>query len=175
MKRWAWVLLGLALLALSACGRYRDKPLCDLYFAAGDVGSFEVRDDGLAIDSATGLTWYRCNAGERYRDGQCVGSAQLSTRADALAYVADVNRASGRTWRLPTRDEFQSILSQACVNPAVNRQVFPGIVSDSYWNADDSRHGDYMGCTTNTFSGYSFCREMASNQRPFMLVSGGKP
>lgn len=168
-------LLGvLVLVLLSACGRYQDTPLCDEYFASGDMGSFDVSADGLALDRATGLTWYRCNVGERFRDGQCVGQPQLSTRDDALAYVADINRASGRTWRLPTRDEFQTILTSACINPALNRQVFPSATSDSYWNAEDSRHGDYMGCTTNTYNGYAFCREMASNRRPFMMVSSGK-
>lgn len=169
-----WSLLLVLSLALAGCGRYRDKPLCDDYYASGDLGSFTLNEGGLASDSATGLTWYRCNAGERFRGGQCVGLAVMASREDALSYVADFNLHSDRHWRLPSQDEMQSILTSECVNPAVNRQVFPSVVSDSYWNADDSRHGDYMGCTTNTYSAYSFCREMVSNQRPFLLVTGGK-
>lgn len=168
---WLGVLL-VGLMQLSACGRYRDKPLCDDFFVAGDTQSFALDAQGLAVDAATGLSWYRCNAGERFRDGQCVGLAVLATREDALSYVQDFNRQSDRTWRLPSQQEMQTILNQACVNPAVNRQVFPSVVSDSYWNSDRSRHGDYMGCTTNTYSAYTFCREMATNQRPFMLVTG---
>ena len=169
------ILLGLLLMGaslLSGCGRYRDQPLCDDFFAAGDVGSFALKDGGLAVDAESGLTWYRCNAGERFRDGQCVGLAVLATREDAQHYVEDFNRHSDRVWRLPTQAEMQTILSRSCVNPAINRQVFPSVVAVSYWNSDASRHGDYMGCTTNTYSAYTFCREMSTNQRPFLLVSG---
>lgn len=170
---WAVACLLMGLTLLSSCGRYRDEPLCDEHFAEGDFSGFQLRDGGLATDPETGLTWYRCNAGERFRDDQCVGLAVLLTRDDAVAYVDDFNRSSQRRWRLPTRDEFSSLMAEDCVNPAINRRVFPSVVSDSYWNADESRHNDYMGCTTNTYSGYSFCREMLSNQRPFLLVTGG--
>lgn len=158
-------------LVLVGCGRYRDKPLCDDFFAAGDLGRFTVADDGLAHDAQNKLVWYRCNAGERFRDGQCVGLAVLLSRADAQAYLDDLNRSSQRLWRLPTRQEFKTLLAESCVAPALNRQVFPSVVSDSYWNGDASRHSDFFGCTTNTYSGYSFCRETVSNQRPFLFVA----
>ena len=163
------VVLGFAVMA-GGCGRYRDKPACDTYFAPGDVGQFELRGDGLAVDPDSGLTWYRCNAGERFRDGACTGEALLLSKADADAYVKDFSQSSGRQWRLPTQQEMRTLKMDACENPALNTNVFPSAASDSYWNQGTSSHGSYMACTTNTYSGYSFCRELATNQRPFMLI-----
>jgi len=164
-----WMALGLSVL-VTGCGRYRDKPSCETFFASEGTAGYALRDRGLVVDPESGLTWYRCNAGERFQNGACAGQPVLLSKADALAYVDDFSRASGRQWRLPSQSEMQTLMTDRCENPALNTQVFPSVISDSYWNRDESRHGDYMGCTTNTFNGYSFCRELATNQRPLMLI-----
>ncbi len=155
---------------LSACERYAEQARCGDYFAAGDWGHWQVDGQGLAIDTKTGLRWFRCNAGERFQDGQCLGDAQLMSKTDAVAYVADFAAASGKAWRLPTLKEMASLKETACTNPAINTQVFPSAKVEQYWASDRSRHGPQLACAYYSFSGNSYCRESVLNQRPFWLV-----
>lgn len=155
---------------MAACGRYRDKPACADAVAAGDWGAFQVRDGGLAIDRESGLTWYRCQAGEQFRGNQCQGDAQLLGLKEARAFVAEVSQASGKQWRLPTVDEMKTLRLDQCENPSVNPNVFPSVYSDSYWNDGGGSHGELLGCSTNTFNGNSFCREYVEHKRPFLMV-----
>jgi hypothetical protein len=155
---------------LTACDRYVEQTRCADHFVSGDMGRWQVDSQGLAMDPKTGLRWFRCNAGERFQDGQCTGDAHLMSKADALAYVTDFAGSSGKAWRLPTLKEMGDLKETACTNPAINTQVFPSTKVEQYWASDRSRHGDQLACAYYTFSGSSYCRESTVNQRPFWLV-----
>jgi hypothetical protein len=171
IKRWVGGVAVLTVLGLLAsCERYAEAPLCAEHFSTGDVGRWQLDAQGLAQDPQTGLRWFRCNAGERFADGQCLGEAHMMTKTDALAYVADFAESSGKQWRLPTLKEMGSLRETACTNPAVNTQVFPSAKVEQYWAADRSRHGQQLACAYYSFSGNSYCRESVLNQRPFWLV-----
>lgn len=159
---------GLAL--LSGCDRYAEKGFCADHFAQGDLGRWQVDTQGLVTDSKSGLRWFRCNAGERFQDGQCLGEANLMSKTDALAYVVDFAAASGKAWRLPSLKEMESLTETACVNPSVNTQAFPTAKVEQYWARDISRHGPQLACAYYSFSGNTYCREPALNPRPFWLV-----
>lgn len=165
--------LGMALaavLALTGCDRYIQRPQCGTHIQPGDLGNWTLGEAGTARQSGTKLVWYRCNAGERFAGGQCIGEAMMLTLDDAKAYVAEVAAASGKPWRLPTRSEMADLREEACINPAVNPQVFPSIMVDHYWAADRSPNGPRHGCSFYTFNGNSFCRESIRQKRPFWIV-----
>ena len=155
---------------LSACDRYAEQVRCGDHFVAGDLGRWQVDSQGMAADPKTGLRWFRCNAGERFQEGQCLGDAHLMSKTDALAYVADFAESSGKAWRLPTLKEMATLKETACTNPAVNTQVFPSAKVEQYWASDLSRHGTQLACAYYSYSGNSYCRESVLNQRPFWLV-----
>jgi hypothetical protein len=155
---------------LTACDRYVEQTRCADHFVSGDMGRWQVDSQGLAMDPKTALRWFRCNAGERFQDGQCTGDAHLMSKADALAYVTDFAESSGKAWRLPTLKEMGDLKETVCANPAINTQVFPSTKVEQYWASDRSRHGDQLACAYYTFSGSSYCRESIVNQRPFWLV-----
>ena len=158
-----------ALLALAGCERYFQRPQCGTLIQPGDLGSWQLGDAGTAQRKASGLIWYRCNAGERFVGGQCLGEALTLSLDDAKAYVAEVAAASGKPWRIPTRSEMSDLREDACINPAVNPQVFPSIMVDHYW-ASDRSPSHSLGCSFYTFNGHSFCREASRQQRPFWMV-----
>ena len=160
----------LSVFLLSACERYTEPVRCGDHFSAGDLGRWEVDAQGLATDPKTGLRWFRCNAGERFQDGQCTGDAHLMSKIDAMAYVSDFAESSGKAWRLPTLKEMGTLKETACTNPAINTQVFPSAKVEQYWASDLSRHGSQLACAYYSFSGNSYCRESVLNQRPFWLV-----
>ncbi len=169
-RRWAALLVLSSVLWLSACERYAEQARCGDHFAAGDLGRWQVDTQGLAADPKTGLRWFRCNAGERFQDGQCLGEAHLMSKTDAVAYVADFSAASGKAWRLPTLKEMGELKETDCTNPAINTKVFPTAKVEQYWASDNSRHGAQLACAYYSFNGNSYCKESVLNQRPFWLV-----
>jgi len=165
------LLLATALgLGLSGCDRYFDTPQCGAVFEPGQTEGFELDTQGSALHKASGVRWYRCSAGQRFANGQCIGEPLLLNQEDAQKYARDFSAASGRTWRLPTVDEMQSITVKHCKSPALNPNVFPSIRIDNYWTSSRSFNGPGLGCTTYTYNGNSFCKEARSIERPFLLV-----
>jgi hypothetical protein len=103
---------------------------CDPAKAIGSFASrFEVHGDTV-YDKGTDLTWTRCSHGQQWTDGGgCSGSVKLLDwdSAMGLHFQGDAN------WRLPQRDELQSIVAPNCKRPAIDETVFPATPSIQYW------------------------------------------
>jgi hypothetical protein len=159
MKRVGAFCAGMVVLLMGGCERYRTEQACAQAQDRAARVRWIVDESGIARDRASGLTWYRCNAGERYVAGACVGQASVFTHEQALQYAADFAAASGRGWRLPTRDELASLRVPACENPAVDSRVFPSVVVGHYWAGELGSRGFGLGCSLYTYSGWVQCRD----------------
>jgi hypothetical protein len=83
-------------------------------------------------DNKTDLTWMRCSYGQQWSDdGGCSGSADLMDWDGAMGLHLQGTTA----WRLPERDELQSIVDHRCKRPAINEAVFPATPSIQYWTS----------------------------------------
>ncbi|CUB02980.1 Lcl C-terminal domain-containing protein [Marinomonas fungiae] len=101
----------------------------------GFSGRFTVHEDGVVLDTLTGLTWQRCSLGARWQAEQgCLGEPELMTLAEAKFAAAQ----SGDGWRVPSIEELYSLVAPEQVNPAINATVFPDIIDSSegapYWS-----------------------------------------
>jgi hypothetical protein len=95
---------------------------------------FEVHGDTV-YDRSTDLTWTRCSYGQRWtEDGGCSGSVKLLDWHSAMGLLLK----GDADWRLPDRDELQSIVARNCRKPAINDTVFPGTPSIQYWTSTAS-------------------------------------
>jgi hypothetical protein len=95
---------------------------------------FDVHGDTV-YDKSTNLTWMRCSYGQRWSEGgECSGSAELLDWDSAMGLRPQDNAA----WRLPERDELQSIVTHHCRRPAIDEAVFPGTPSVQYWTSTTS-------------------------------------
>lgn len=169
IRRWGGLGL-LASLALGACDRHHVLPQCSAVLQ-GDVGSdWVLATDGTARHRDTGLTWYRCNAGERFVNGVCAGAAVRISHAEALRYAEDFSSASGRRWRLPALTEMRELRLEECNNPAVDIRVFPSARADHYWSAQTGPRGFGLACSTYMYNGMSQCRDDPLQARYFWLV-----
>lgn len=155
---------------LSGCDRYVEPIQCGQYFEAGDFSGWQMEANGTALDPNSGLRWYRCNAGERFANNQCMGDTLRLDLADARAYVTEVAAASGQPWRLPTLRELGTLTQTTCNNPAINPQIFPSVLVEQYWAGDTSPNGPRLGCTYYTYSGNAYCRASAEDRWPFWMV-----
>jgi hypothetical protein len=95
---------------------------------------FEVHGETV-YDKSTDLTWTRCSYGQQWtEDGGCSGSVKLLDWHSAVG----LHLQEDADWRLPERDELQSIVAPNCKKPAINETVFPGTPSIQYWTSTAS-------------------------------------
>ena len=108
---------------------------CDPAVLVEPIASrFEVHSDTV-YDRSTDLTWMRCSYGQRWAEADgCSGSVTLLDWDSAMR----LHWQGDAAWRLPQRDELQSIVATSCKRPAVNETVFPGTASIQYWTSTAS-------------------------------------
>ena len=119
----------------------------DSIIATSPDSSFIIHDDGTVTQKTTGLMWMRCNLGQEWDGAACTGTATVFTWHEALK-TADLEKFAGHTdWRLPNKNELESIVEERCVLPAVNTRVFPATKTTFYWTSTP-----YAGLGTGAWS-----------------------
>jgi hypothetical protein len=106
-------------------------------------------------DKVTGLVWQRCPSGLTWNGTKCAGETQIAmTWGQVPAYINSnvaPTTANPRTnWRLPTRDELQSLVDSSCISPALNTRWFPerptnNTISYVYWTSTLLNNPSYPG------------------------------
>ena len=113
---------GFVLLATSAA-----RAVCDAKRPSTTPSSRYVLRGDEVYDTQTGLTWQRCSLGQTWKEGSgCIGAIKRLTWSDAVAQAPT-------GWRLPTKDEFVTLVSPTCRSPAVNDEVFPNMDPENLW------------------------------------------
>jgi PKD repeat protein len=87
------------------------------------TGRFIDNGDGTVTDTATGLMWQQFSGMER------------SWKA-ALSYCENFRLAGYADWRLPNKNELQSLVDYSKYSPAIDTLFFPDTQSDkAYWTS----------------------------------------
>ncbi|MCA0202394.1 MAG: DUF1566 domain-containing protein [Proteobacteria bacterium] len=129
------------------------------------ISRYEIQD-GQVRDKETKLTWQRCLMGQKWRDGAgCTGTPQEITWAQA-------QKLSG-PWRLPTKDELQTLMSSACLKSA-NSEAFPGfnLQYPEVWSSTETVPGQTW--IVNLTGGAEF-NALQSAKNGVLLVQGDAP
>lgn len=116
-------------------------------------------------DTQTNLTWQRCSVGQAWEEGVgCTGTP------DSLS-ITDAKRTP-RSWRLPTKEELDGLLSNACLR-SVNSEAFPGIslANPTFWSSSETEPG--LTWTVNLTSGAEF-NALQSSTNAAKLVRTGR-
>lgn len=98
-------------------------------------GQFEISTNGLIIDNNSRLMWMRCSVGQNWSGNECDGVASRTLWRDAVNFASTINYENHSDWRLPNKNELNSIVETACAFPAINTQIFPQTVSSAYWTS----------------------------------------
>jgi len=85
--------------------------------------SFVDNSDSTISDTSTGLMWQKATAPGTY------------TWEEALTYCENLTLADKSDWRLPNRNELQSIVNYNTHNPVIDTTFFPGTVASGYWSS----------------------------------------
>jgi len=84
--------------------------------------NFIDNGDGTVTDDSTGLMW------------QQDGSA-IKTWQEALLYCEKLNLGGHNDWRLPNRNELQTIVQYILNSPPINKIFFPKTQPSAYWTS----------------------------------------
>lgn len=163
-------MLGMGLM-LGSCEDYRTLKACTDYFRDGNLESFQIIDGGIALHIESNTLWYRCPAGSYFSNGVCRGDPLRVSWDAAQAFASEFSQNSSYTWQLASNEDFKEITTDRCLNPALNTNAFPAIPVDNYWTADSGTIARSRKCMIYTYQGQLACRENASAEHPFMLVT----
>ena len=85
-------------------------------------GAFVDNNDGTVTDTSTGLMWQQETAGPM-------------TWEQALSYCETISLAGHNDWRLPIRNELQSLVNYNVYEPSIDITVFPETLPSDYWSS----------------------------------------
>lgn len=114
-------------------------------------------------DTQTKLTWQRCAVGQKWHEGAgCAGTPRQISWKDA--------RKLGGAWRLPSKDELQTLVSDACLK-TVNKEAFPGfsLQHPEVWSNTETAPGQTW--IVNMTSGAEF-NALQTSENGALLVQG---
>ena len=115
--------------------------------ATSPESDYILHSDGTATQKTTGLMWVRCSVGQQWDGSVCKGDAKPFTWSEALK-LANLEKFAGYDdWRLPNKNQLESIVEGRCVSPSVNIKVFPSTQSAFYWTSSP-----YAGLGTGAWS-----------------------
>jgi len=100
-------------------------------------GRFTGDGDGTITDRATGMIWRQCSEGLS-GTGCADGSAAYYSWPEALRVAADADYLGHTDWRLPNKNELESLIERRCSGPAINSGYFPNTPSHWYWSSSPS-------------------------------------
>lgn len=164
-----YLLMLLAPLVLVGCDFERIDTLCSEYIAAGDMGRFTEQANGIAMDTTSGLEWYRCAFGQRFTPQGCAGVPTRLAWSAVEGYLSEISTKAGQAWRLPTEVELEAITETECLSPALNPNAFPNATVDNHWvTGEGLRKG--KPCVVYTYNGARSCRLPVDGNRPFFMV-----
>jgi hypothetical protein len=135
--------------------------------------AFALNKDGTATHRSTGLMWMRCSLGQSWDGKQCKGEATGFSWGGALQ-ASDKQAFAGHTdWRLPNKNELETILEESCNSPAINPRVFPATPPVYFWTSSPYS-GLANGAWSIDFGFGSVNARVKSGSLIVRLVRGGR-
>ena len=108
---------------------------------------FTINKDGTASDKTTGLMWMRCSLGQTWNGRSCSGEAKSFSWAEGLKAAVGYQFGGHSDWRLPNKNELESIVENRCYSPAINTRIFPDTPAAYFWTSSP-----YAGAATGAWS-----------------------
>lgn len=128
------------------------------------LAQFTVRD------TVRHLEWLRCSAGQTWNGNTCAGEARLFTYEEAERAAALARAELGGTWRLPQRDELESLLCAQCEPPLIDSRTFPHTPGASFWSSTPNWFSASHHWSVNFRNGYGTARNPPGMRHYLRLV-----
>jgi hypothetical protein len=123
-------------------------------------------------DVRNNLTWYRCTLGQVWNSDTetCSGETVRLSQDQISIAVQQAEHQLGGQWRLPTKDELESLICVECAPPKIRQKYFPNIEREAYWSGTKNRWNRRMYWSVNFMTGHAYSRFFSYQQLPVLLV-----
>lgn len=113
-----------------------------LFSGVAWAGNFTDNHNGIVVDKVTGLWW------QQQDDG--IARDWLT----AITYCENLNIGNYWGWRLPNRNELESIADDNSFNPALASAIFPNTKTVGYWTSTTSTDLTSEAVVVNFYNGF---------------------
>ena len=120
---------------------------------------FVDNTDGTITDLATNLTWQQ-------------GESSLMSWEEALVYAEGLELAGHNDWRLPNKNELQSIVDYNKSHPAIDKTFFPEAKRSYYWSSTTTTNATGGAWYVNFYYGSIKHSSKSKNNRYVRCVRG---
>jgi hypothetical protein len=131
--------------------------------------------DGTVTDTRTGLMWKQCVEGQS--GAACEGRAGEFNWDTAMKIPQTLNQRGGfagyHDWRVPTKDELESLVMHGRTNPAICTEAFPNTPASFVWSGSPSANDASFAWGVYFDDGYSY-DYYRSSYYGVRLVRGGQ-
>jgi len=110
--------------------------------------------DDTVSDNKVGLMWQKCTLGLTGPNCATEAAALILTWQAALAAANENTDYGYSDWRLPNKNELESLLEDACFSPAINETLFPNTQSNPYWSSSPYAGNSASAWGVNFLNGY---------------------
>jgi hypothetical protein len=129
------VVLGQVLVLLAAFYAGAEQVCTETILPTSAADTFSVAEDGTVFSNDTGLMWMRCSLGQNWEGKTCGGEPVFLSWPAALKATVGFQFAGYSNWRLPNKNELESIVETSCSSPAINISIFPKTPLTFFWSA----------------------------------------
>jgi hypothetical protein len=117
-------------------------------------------DGNEVVDNQSKLIWSRCLLGMKYQGGRCQGQAQPLAASLIPSKIEELNKESGKKWRLPSMAELRQLVSMKDADydkvGAIDPKAFPGTPPSRVWTTQSTgAHYQHWVSFTDGSSGES--------------------
>jgi hypothetical protein len=120
---------------------------------------FDETINNVVIDKVHKLMWARCALGQQFENGSCIGVSSRIRWLDAINQSQKESIAGFSDWRLPNKNELNTIVETACHMPAINSKIFPSTGSSSFWTSSPHFEDDTLIWVVSFANGNVFTME----------------
>ena len=129
------VILCSFLLLLTAALAWGEQVCSDKLPLSTPDENFMIVQEGTLLGKNTGLVWMRCSLGQSWDGESCQGQGKLFTWIAALKAANHNQYAGFKDWRLPNKNELESLVELSCSLPAINATLFPQTPRGFFWSS----------------------------------------
>ena len=129
-------------------------------------------EDHLITDVRNNIVWLRCSVGQTWdsESKTCTGELVKLNHDEIKIALQQASEQLGGEWRLPTSDELESLVCEACEPPKIKKKYFPNISPEAYWTSKRNFLNRKMVWTVNFMTGHNYSRFHAYQQLPVLFV-----
>ena len=110
------------------------------------------------IDLKNKIEWMTCPVGMVWKENTCIGEAKKYELKFIPKIIELANNQLEGNWRLPSRDELESLICQECQKVKINLKIFPKTPPEPFWTKDKNFWQPKFNWIVNFLNGNTFGR-----------------